>query len=228
MPDTLKYKNTHTATSNTDLVSHTPDFGPIPILHLDDSAASKAEVIASSDTLKVDTSEVNKGLSYLLTTITQDNTTIKFKITKGSSIGSDDARFITPLKLASYTGFTGMQNNVISFSGPTGYAQRSGTSYARVSAFIFEGTTALGNITNIAANIWRNIATTVDVRVYDVTNTALIAELTGITSTSSANIEDLGSITNLPAGEALFEVQILRTGGGGGAMARIGAIIFKY
>lgn len=60
----------------------------------------------------------------------------------------------------------------------------------------------------------------VDVRVQDVTNVQTIAELTGQTGTGPT-IKTDSSVANLPAGEAVFELQIKKSAGAGGNKARI-------
>jgi hypothetical protein len=52
----------------------------------------------------------------------------------------------------------------------------------------------------------------VDCRIYDVTNGQVIAEYTAITSTTFAIYTD-STLTNLPTGEAVFEIQVRDTGG---------------
>ena len=44
------------------------------------------------------------------------------------------------------------------------------------------------------------------IRIYDLTNTTIIGEVIGISNISSAII-DLGTLSNLPTGEVMFEVQ---------------------
>jgi hypothetical protein len=79
--------------------------------------------------------------------------------------------------------------------------------------FIFAGTTALGTPTLI--NVISDISTaaggrTYDVRCFDVTNVAVIAEVTGLANTTPA-INSLGAIT-APAAPAIFEIQARRSG----------------
>jgi len=52
-----------------------------------------------------------------------------------------------------------------------------------------------------------------DIRVYDVENNALIAEHTGITADFPAKC-DLGTLSNIPEGPGVWEVQIKNTGAG--------------
>ena len=92
------------------------------------------------------------------------------------------------------------------------------TTYATLGSFIFPGSAITGVLTEINALVRRNgAATSVSLRIYDVTNAQVIAELTGITNLDADVISDLVVISNLPVGEAKFEVQGLRVGGPVGA-----------
>jgi hypothetical protein len=105
--------------------------------------------------------------------------------------------------------------------------QSSSLTYERVAAFPFPGTSEM-SISKINALIRRNgAATSVSMRIYDVTNAQVIAEVTGVTTLDETLITDLGTISNLPAGEATFEVQLLRVGGTGGARAFCSGIEFR-
>jgi hypothetical protein len=87
--------------------------------------------------------------------------------------------------------------------------------YERVSAFPFPGTAVIPTITKINALVRRNgAANSVAIRIYDVTNAQVIAEVTGITTLDETAITDLGTISNLPAGEATFEIQLNTDGAG--------------
>lgn len=95
----------------------------------------------------------------------------------------------------------------------------SGT-YERVGAFVFPGTDIVASLSKINAIVRRNgAATSASIRIYDVTNVNVIAEATGITTTDETVFTDMGAISNLPSGEAMFEIQMLRVGAGGGARA---------
>jgi hypothetical protein len=87
--------------------------------------------------------------------------------------------------------------------------------YERVSAFSFPGTSVIPTITKINALVRRNgAANSVAIRIYDVTNVQVIAEATGITTLDETVITDLGTISNLPIGEATFEIQLNTDGAG--------------
>ncbi len=83
------------------------------------------------------------------------------------------------------------------------------TTYAPVARFIFEGSTALAVPTKIYVNSWQaaQAGSQGKVRVYDLTNSQLIAESALITSTSSTNIVDLGAISNVPTGRAIWAIE---------------------
>ncbi len=54
---------------------------------------------------------------------------------------------------------------------------------------------------------------TFSIRVYDVTNSEVIAEATGLFGPISMSVFDLGALTNVPAGEAVWEIQLKRPSG---------------
>ncbi len=64
-----------------------------------------------------------------------------------------------------------------------------------------------------------------DIRVYDVTNSQVICEKIDITSGTPVVI-DLGTISNLPTGAAVWEVQLLGTGGGSKARCSNANLLF--
>lgn len=90
---------------------------------------------------------------------------------------------------------------------------KSGT-YEAVGIFIFRGSNDVGTPVSIKAIFGCDAGVTGDVRVYDVTNSQLIAELTGST-VAYPSLVDLGAIANVPTGEALWELQVRKTAGGG-------------
>lgn len=87
------------------------------------------------------------------------------------------------------------------------YLFTKGAIYAVLTSFVFKGTTLLGSPTNIKAIVHVKTALKPgDVRVYDLTNANTICEATGISSLVPI-IVDLGTLSNLPSGEVMFEVQ---------------------
>lgn len=78
-----------------------------------------------------------------------------------------------------------------------------------ISTFIYPGTNNVGPISKIMANIWTaNVANNPGINIYDVTNSLLIAGSTSGVVTSSANILDLGTISNLPTNVAVFQIRM--------------------
>jgi len=79
-------------------------------------------------------------------------------------------------------------------------------SFIIVAKIRFKGSTAVGTPTAIKAVGLRST-----IKIFDFTNSLTIAE-GGNTSTTSV-IFDLGTISNIPTGEAVFEVQLKKNGG---------------
>ena len=97
--------------------------------------------------------------------------------------------------------------------------------YTIVSKFIFKGTTILGTPSKI--KLIAHVKTAIkpgDIRIYDVTNATVIGEVTGIANTSSV-IVDLGTLSNLPTGESIFEVQLKDPSGD---EIRVSALIIEF
>ena len=81
------------------------------------------------------------------------------------------------------------------------------TTYAVLGKFIYLGSTDMGALTKIYAIISQDSGGTTSIRIYDATNALTIAEVTGFNDTVST-IKDLGTISNLPTGLAIFEIQL--------------------
>lgn len=86
-----------------------------------------------------------------------------------------------------------------------------GSSYqTAIPRFVYGGTDTELSIQKIEAIVYLQQANvTMSVRVFDLTNANTIAEVSNIGLTTPS-IVDLGTISNLPTTEAIFEVQILR------------------
>jgi hypothetical protein len=75
----------------------------------------------------------------------------------------------------------------------------------------FPGSTATGTPTSIKIGVWNSdSAGRISVKIYDRTNGNTIAEKTNIAGTSPQMI-DMGTLSNVPTGAALFEVQTKQT-----------------
>lgn len=111
------------------------------------------------------------------------------------------------------------------FKGNNPYLQETSNSYAVQARFIFPGSALVGVPTTIKAIFWRKNGTSCSMRIYDLDNALTIAEITGVTDTVKT-VQDLGAIANIPAAEAMFEVQTLRVGTNG--KARTSGITILY
>ena len=112
----------------------------------------------------------------------------------------------------------------ITQTGP--YVSVSNANYQTLARGVFRGITTMESPTAIKAVIWRSSGSgSIDIRIYDVTNSQTIVEKTGITNEDPAIIQDLGSLSNLPAGASTFEVQVKTTVGTTG---RLSAIQFQW
>lgn len=87
------------------------------------------------------------------------------------------------------------------------FLQVSSSSYTVIFQFIFPGTDLLGNIEDIFALYEVEDSTeTGSIRIYDVDNSNVIAEVTGLDDEEFMR-KNLGTISNLPSGAAVFEIQ---------------------
>lgn len=92
------------------------------------------------------------------------------------------------------------------------------TFYTVMATIIWPGSTQVGAPVSISANAFvKGLPDSGDIRLYDATNGLAIAEVTGILSDDVTNLIDLGTLGNIAAGEALWEVQGLESTGDKGA-----------
>lgn len=112
------------------------------------------------------------------------------------------------------------------------YKQASANTYTTLAQIIWVGTTQVGNPTQIRFNAWSSDVTEACAfRVYDVTNSQVIAEQTSVTNTSTANIINPSTTTlgNLSTGYAIWQIQAHNTSGGGaGKYARIASLMLGF
>lgn len=102
------------------------------------------------------------------------------------------------------------------------------TSYKSTGAFKFPGSTAAGIIDYIEIISHMDEAcTSYSIRVYDLTNGAILAEATGLDNTS-AKIQDLGVISNIPSDPAVLEVQLKRVGGSNSDSIYLDSVLVYY
>jgi hypothetical protein len=122
----------------------------------------------------------------------------------------------------------GLRENSVCFGGNNGWAQTNNTAWTNRAAFVFPGTNKVLTPSKINALVWGNAgagATGADIRIVDVTNSQVIATVLGV-GTSPTVITDMGVLSNIPAGEAIFVVQIRRLGPSG--QARVSSLTLEY
>lgn len=125
-----------------------------------------------------------------------------------------DGFVTTPVTLTELLQDQGSRDFSYSFFGNNGvpYLEINSVNYVTIAELYFAGSNTLGPIDNITSIYGSNSATqTAEIRVFDLTNGLVIAEAT---QTSLARqIFNLGTISNVPTGPSIFEVQVKKTGG---------------
>jgi hypothetical protein len=123
----------------------------------------------------------------------------------------------------------GASSMVISFaSGSTKHVETTSGTYANLAHFIYAGSVEVGAITNFNVNVWITGNGSCDVRLINKANGDVLCELLGVTSQDEFNIQDMGSITNLPTTRTVIEIQARKTTGGGASKLRIGSLEIGY
>jgi hypothetical protein len=102
-----------------------------------------------------------------------------------------------------------------SFTSSSGqpYIESTAVAYETIGYFEWPGTNIVDALSQLRVIVSLGGGTSMSVRVYDSTNIQTIAELTGITDTTFTT-RDLGTLSNLSATDAVWEIQILAVGGG--------------
>ena len=121
---------------------------------------------------------------------------------------------------------TGSRDFSYSFFANNGvpYLQLNTITYSTIAEIYWGGSAEFGTIDDITAIIGSNNATqTAEVRVFDRTNGLVIAEVSYASLTR--DIVDMGTISNVSTGPAIYEVQIKKTGGA--ARAQISSIVIS-
>jgi hypothetical protein len=119
--------------------------------------------------------------------------------------GSTETEWVAPTSLRTTTTTIPSYVNFIDSTG-TATGTISG-SYVPFARFIYNGTVTDVVIVKITGIVNNAIGGTGQVRIYDTTNSLVIAE-SAIFSSTSAIIIDFGVISNLPIGQAIFELQL--------------------
>jgi hypothetical protein len=101
------------------------------------------------------------------------------------------------------------------------------STYTTVGTFGFAGSNEIGVPSVLRAIIGVEDATSLDARVQDITNNQTIAEVTGVTD-AFPTIVNLGTISNVPTGAAVWELQIRRNTGTGNQQVRASSLALVY
>lgn len=107
--------------------------------------------------------------------------------------------------------------------GTVPYVQNNTTSYAAVVQIKFPGTDNL-SVDPVNAEVIGSAASngsTSDYRIQDITNALTIAEVTGAGTNVAPAVIDLGTVSNLPTGPAIFELQHAKNTGGAARVAAV-------
>jgi hypothetical protein len=113
----------------------------------------------------------------------------------------------------------------ITLTGANGqpYIESTAQTYDIVAQYGWAGSDVVSTVESIGAIVELGGGTSMNIRVFDATNVATIAELTGITD-PTFTFRDLGAITNVTTTPAIWEIQLRATGGG--RKARCASVVF--
>lgn len=132
--------------------------------------------------------------------------------------GTDTTRAVTPATLKGSTNIPGASAKDVQACYGTDanpYVKKNpGTAYEAYGRLIFRGTSTLGTPTGII--VMKNAETaspTHSIRIYDLTNAQVIAEVTGLADVGLVLL-NMGTLSNLPTGMATLEVQGKRDAAG--------------
>ena len=101
----------------------------------------------------------------------------------------------------------------------------SNSNYERIGTYIYDGSASGLTIRKILAVAHLDSGvTSYSIRIFDFTNNNTVAEATG--SSVNEAIIDLGTISNVPAGRSIFEIQVKKTGGGGNKFCHLHNVTF--
>jgi hypothetical protein len=104
----------------------------------------------------------------------------------------------------------------------------TGGAYAVVGTLPYQGARRTGGPpVLLEAVIGVGSASALDARVYDVTNTTVIAEVLGVTDAYPAFV-NMGAISNVPDKAAVWELQIRRASGGGQSNVHGACLLMGY
>lgn len=157
-------------------------------------------------------SSSDNGHSHTLT-ITWNSTTAKFQ----GTIASNHNHVFGTYPVSPYVA------NMVFATAATPYIEVTNTTYTAIGRILFPGSGS-ASLDTIKAIYQLGGGTNMAIKIQDITNATTIAEATGLSSGTTA-IVSLGAVSNVPASEAMFEVQLKCTGGS--PKARCSSIFLK-
>lgn len=96
------------------------------------------------------------------------------------------------------------------------YLKIQGGDWAVHGTLRYRGSATVGTPVAMKAILWMNGTTgTVECRVYDLTNSNVVATGGSVVDEPDPTVVSLGTVQNIPTGEAIFEIQCKRTGNEG-------------
>lgn len=115
---------------------------------------------------------------------------------------------------------------VMEYAFPSGVEQKK-PSYAILCTMVFRGTSEVGSPASIFIIGGKDPGSsgTVQYRLYDLTNSLVIAE-SSVQSVDFPTLIDLGTVSNLPASQAMWEMQAKKVSGSANAI--LGAISIRW
>lgn len=107
------------------------------------------------------------------------------------------------------------------------YLKGKDGTYEFLASFFFEGTAIAGTPTEATIRFTNKGGITSDVRIYDVDNALVIAEVTGLSPVTEQifQTEDMGTLSNLSTDRATWEVQLKNSATGGGKETWVSALL---
>ena len=107
------------------------------------------------------------------------------------------------------------------------YLKGKDGTYEFLASFFFEGTAIAGTPTEATIRFTSKGGINSDVRIYDVDNALVIAEVTGLSPVTEQifQTEDMGTLSNLSTDRATWEVQLKNSATGGGKETWVSALL---
>lgn len=166
------------------------------------------------------------------TTLTVSETAISNKALKSTLAGTEEVLINdggtlkkTTSQYIANLGGGGTNTEIIDFGSHNNFERGSNMSaYSTMRKLVFRGSTDVGSPTSIKFVGRIEAGGTGKVRVYDITSSLVIAELTGISNTTDT-VLSLGAISNVPTGSAVWAVDIA---GDGTKQMFISSLSIKY